>query len=275
MDEQNVPYLNALPLALDFDSSQGHAEAHSLTSMDNHCKSTDALEDPPTLVGIASLYPPAVFEGQASLGEKWCTEGSPVQEASSYGETTGSDGSRMPHQCTECFQGFLTASALEQHARTRSHRCFVCLEPECKKSYCRRDLFTRHKRTHRQLGMYNCATCHQQDQTKAFSRKDHLRQHIRRCHVGISTYCPRSPVATDCSKPWPSHAPGHEQSTSQVCNTRRQQTASGNVPNPKSPDPGLIGMLLDMRFALSKLEERFQHAEYARKQVTPSSCQER
>ena len=86
------------------------------------------------------------------------------------------------NKCTECGEPFKDAQSLEQHAKRNEHRTFVCPEPSCDKSYSRRDALARHRGTHKTMKTHVCAACAQNDVRKAFSRKDHLDQHIRNSH---------------------------------------------------------------------------------------------
>ncbi|KAK3072818.1 hypothetical protein LTR53_006137 [Teratosphaeriaceae sp. CCFEE 6253] len=94
---------------------------------------------------------------------------------------TGSPKSRY-HTCTVCSLLFPTAQILEQHARASFHRLYICAQPGCRKSYYRRDVYVRHKATHKQATSHECMACRQAGEKRVFRRKDHLDQHIRNCH---------------------------------------------------------------------------------------------
>ncbi|KAK3071746.1 hypothetical protein LTR53_008074 [Teratosphaeriaceae sp. CCFEE 6253] len=94
---------------------------------------------------------------------------------------TGSPKSRY-HTCTVCCLVFATAQILEQHARASFHRLYICEYPGCRKSYYRRDVYVRHKATHKQATSHECMACRQAGEKRVFRRKDHLDQHIRNCH---------------------------------------------------------------------------------------------
>ncbi|KAK4553165.1 hypothetical protein LTR86_009695 [Recurvomyces mirabilis] len=86
------------------------------------------------------------------------------------------------HKCTVCSQTFSTLQDLEQHAKTKYHRLYVCGIKGCSKSYYRRDVYVRHKNTHRRANDHGCPLCSKPGERKTFSRRDHLTQHIRNCH---------------------------------------------------------------------------------------------
>ena len=84
--------------------------------------------------------------------------------------------------CSECRESFPTYYTLEAHARTTTHRAYVCTVMGCNSKYHRRDVFVRHLKTHRESGLHVCKICEQADRLKRFKRKDHLRQHVRNVH---------------------------------------------------------------------------------------------
>ncbi|EME49263.1 hypothetical protein DOTSEDRAFT_68136 [Dothistroma septosporum NZE10] len=108
----------------------------------------------------------------------------PVMETSRSSRSTQR---RDRHRCKECDSRFLTASSLETHARDLFHKTFVCSEPGCDKSYCRMDLYTRHKKDHKPSKMHFCDHC-PRNRAKSFKRKDHLTQHVRNCHRKLSSF---------------------------------------------------------------------------------------
>ena len=106
--------------------------------------------------------------------------------SSSFGELPLFD-EESRFKCTECVCSFENAHSLERHAKDLGHRCYVCREPGCEKSYFRRDLYARHKKSHRQVEVFACAICMEQGQQKAFKRRDHLKQHVRSSHSEIDS----------------------------------------------------------------------------------------
>lgn len=81
-------------------------------------------------------------------------------------------------QCNRKFDSFLS---LDKHARQSLHKAWRCPEPDCSKTYARRDVFLRHRSTHRDGG-HRCLVCRKNKLQKQFKRKDHLKEHIRSCH---------------------------------------------------------------------------------------------
>lgn len=69
------------------------------------------------------------------------------------------------------------------HAKRISQTAWKCLEPECGKSYSRRDSFLRHQHAHR-VDSHPCKICSREKKQKSFKRKDHLKEHVRKCHSG-------------------------------------------------------------------------------------------
>lgn len=91
--------------------------------------------------------------------------------------------------CRVCPKTFKTSELLEQHAKSSFHRVYVCPVAGCDRSYYRRDVYIRHKSTHRQKDLHVCYICAREGQGKAFKRKDHLTQHLRKCHASLD--CPQ------------------------------------------------------------------------------------
>ncbi|KAK3670058.1 hypothetical protein LTR78_010089 [Recurvomyces mirabilis] len=109
------------------------------------------------------------------------------------------------HHCSVCAEYFLSAENLERHAIATSHRIYVCGHDGCAKSYTRRDVFGRHKATHKGHTPHQCHACREHGTTKTFTRKDHLIQHQRKCHPdlysGLATPYTASVVATRDTSP--------------------------------------------------------------------------
>lgn len=88
--------------------------------------------------------------------------------------------------CKQCHRMFSTGYELEEHARMFNHRSYVCTEPGCDKSYCRRDVLLRHGATHKSSD-FHCSFCLKANRKRSFKRKDHLAQHIRNRHLHTSS----------------------------------------------------------------------------------------
>jgi len=91
------------------------------------------------------------------------------------------DRDSMQQHCGQCSQRFDNYQALDRHAGETSHKAWRCLESGCSKAYARRDVFLRHRTTHRDGG-FRCLACRKVKQYKQFKRKDHLKEHLRKCH---------------------------------------------------------------------------------------------
>lgn len=122
--------------------------------------------------------------------------------------------------CEVCGRSFESAHSLEGHAKSSGHRAFSCRFPGCDKSYCRRDLWTRHRRMHTsEPVLHICELCRQQNRTKKFSRRDHLRQHVRNCH-------PQSSLEEAMSAPiLGTKQSSNNQSSKCSCNCRKSGVA--------------------------------------------------
>ena len=85
--------------------------------------------------------------------------------------------------CFECTRTFENLSALNKHTQSMSHKAWRCIEAGCEKTYARRDTFLRHRVAHRADALNHvCLVCLQINKSKVFRRKDHLRDHMRKCH---------------------------------------------------------------------------------------------
>jgi hypothetical protein len=93
------------------------------------------------------------------------------------------DGSHQRLSCSECARPFENLSALNKHTQSTSHKAWRCVEAGCEKTYARRDTFLRHRVAHRDDALNHvCLVCLQINKSKVFRRKDHLRDHMRKCH---------------------------------------------------------------------------------------------
>lgn len=85
--------------------------------------------------------------------------------------------------CSGCDHPVGSTSDCAGHTSRISQTPWICLEPECGKSYSRRDTFTRHRNAHK-VDSHPCKICSREKKQKSFKRKDHLREHVRKCHSG-------------------------------------------------------------------------------------------
>lgn len=93
------------------------------------------------------------------------------------------DESCQPVSCSECARAFENLSALNKHTQSTSHKAWRCAEAGCEKTYVRRDTFLRHRVAHRDDALNHvCLVCLQINKRKVFRRRDHLRDHVRKCH---------------------------------------------------------------------------------------------
>lgn len=90
-------------------------------------------------------------------------------------------GEVQPHECSQCRSNFPSLQLLDQHAKIESHKAWKCYEEGCGKAYARRDTFMRHQLKHGGSG-HACGTCKRGGKDKVFKRKDHLAEHVRKCH---------------------------------------------------------------------------------------------
>ncbi|KXT11776.1 hypothetical protein AC579_9237 [Pseudocercospora musae] len=102
-------------------------------------------------------------------------------------------------ECSICRSVFANRTRLELHAKESDHACFICPYPRCGKSYNRRDVYSRHKKSHQATAGYACRWC----PIKPFKRKDHLQQHKRTCPARIAGKLRSNSgkAAVDCQDP--------------------------------------------------------------------------
>lgn len=85
--------------------------------------------------------------------------------------------------CPRCDHPFGSNHDCAGHTKRISQSPWMCPEPECGKSYSRRDTFLRHRNAHK-VDSHPCKMCSREKKQKSFKRKDHLKEHVRRCHSG-------------------------------------------------------------------------------------------
>ncbi|KAH8674476.1 hypothetical protein BGZ60DRAFT_273093 [Tricladium varicosporioides] len=81
--------------------------------------------------------------------------------------------------CIQCKESFDTKGALDTHAKYSQHSPYSCT---CGKVFSRCDILDRHIHSIQPTRTYPCPHCKKYQGTKAFSRRDHLTQHIRGYH---------------------------------------------------------------------------------------------
>ncbi|KAI1182462.1 hypothetical protein F5B17DRAFT_435609 [Nemania serpens] len=81
----------------------------------------------------------------------------------------------IPFTCLQCFRTFRNDSELVKHGNNTAHKPYVC---HCGGTFSRLDSLTRHCSE----GQYPCPVCTKHDGNKAFTRHDHLLQHLRVAH---------------------------------------------------------------------------------------------
>lgn len=119
----------------------------------------------------------------AQITESQAQETSIKLSTSSWDTDCPQDESCQPISCSECTRAFENLSALNKHTQSTSHKAWRCAEAGCEKTYVRRDTFLRHRVAHRDDALNHvCLVCLQINKRKVFRRRDHLRDHVRKCH---------------------------------------------------------------------------------------------
>ncbi|KAF4614363.1 hypothetical protein G7Y89_g15374 [Cudoniella acicularis] len=81
--------------------------------------------------------------------------------------------------CHECKASLQTKAALDAHAKAAQHSPYSC---KCGKLFSREDVLDRHIHSSQRTKTYPCPHCKKYRGAKAFSRRDHLTQHVRGYH---------------------------------------------------------------------------------------------
>lgn len=82
-------------------------------------------------------------------------------------------------QCSTCSLQFSTQTALDVHAKQSQHLPYTC---QCLQKFSRMDCLVRHIQNFEPVSTFPCPYCTKYDGKNAFSRRDHLAQHLRRVH---------------------------------------------------------------------------------------------
>ncbi|KAE9369755.1 hypothetical protein N431DRAFT_53088 [Stipitochalara longipes BDJ] len=87
--------------------------------------------------------------------------------------------------CNQCSQPFPHKSALDKHAKQTRHKAHAC---SCGITFTRFDVLNRHVQSFNPKTVYPCSYCSKYTGMSAFTRRDHLTQHLRGFHkIEIST----------------------------------------------------------------------------------------
>ncbi len=110
----------------------------------------------------------------------------PITESYSGGrdlsEATSTHGflfDQSRHSCQECNSQFPTKVMLDSHAKATLHAPYGCL---CGKHFSRIDVLKRHIQSLLATESYPCPHCKKHRGPQAFTRHDHLTQHLRNHH---------------------------------------------------------------------------------------------
>ncbi|KAN0099238.1 hypothetical protein V8E51_013013 [Hyaloscypha variabilis] len=97
--------------------------------------------------------------------------------------------------CNECSERFPHKSALDNHAKQTQHGAYVC---NCGVTFTRLDVLGRHIQTFNRSKSYPCTYCSKFSGPEAFTRRDHLTQHLRGYHkIENSTESTTNPQLLD------------------------------------------------------------------------------
>ncbi|KAH8819389.1 hypothetical protein F5884DRAFT_825944 [Xylogone sp. PMI_703] len=92
----------------------------------------------------------------------------------------GVPGDTQANTCNECGESFLHDNSLADHAKATSHAPYLC---HCGAAFSRLDVLMRHIRTFDPAtARFPCTYCTRFSGPNAFSRKDHLANHLRNYH---------------------------------------------------------------------------------------------
>lgn len=86
----------------------------------------------------------------------------------------------VPNSCHECKECFRSIAELYRHARAKQHSPYAC---KCGETFSRLDVLRRHlDRFRPETPRYPCLRCKRHRGDEGFTRKEHLRQHLRGYH---------------------------------------------------------------------------------------------
>jgi hypothetical protein len=168
-----------------------------LDNLDEYPSFSMATEMPPFQVTISTrndTNPLSGYTYSTSLEDYGFGQqpSSSLTFAGSWEAYSGSQGSTGSHSCAICHDSYATAANLEIHAKHSGHKAFACTEPNCHMFYLRQDSFLRHCASHKETNQYPCQHCDKYEGAKAFKRRDHLLQHMRKRHPqAVSTLVPQ------------------------------------------------------------------------------------
>lgn len=158
--------------------------------------------------------------------------------------------------CQQCNLHFSSRAVLEDHARETQHAPYRC---RCGKPYSRLDVLHRHIRISQSGASYPCPHCKRHRGSRAFSRRDHLTQHLRGYHNMES-----GDDSDDTSSP----ASPRKRKTAFKCSHETCSTSGGMASLPHQQSPRMaMGRTFQTRSELTR-HLREDHDE------SPFPCQE-
>lgn len=130
-----------------------------------------------------TYFTSSASEAQTTEDRKPRNRRSPASSVASSDSDVSLEQDDGQQQCRECRQKYDNFQSLDKHARETNHRSWACPISDCTKAYVRRDVFLRHRSTHREGG-FRCPVCRKDKDKnfKQFKRKDHFKEHMRKCH---------------------------------------------------------------------------------------------
>ncbi|KAF7557900.1 hypothetical protein G7Z17_g219 [Cylindrodendrum hubeiense] len=131
---------------------------------------------PPGLQGTATLSEPALWDD--IIGSELEPAASEVTQPSAGKDllhsAAGTPEVGRGYRCLECGDVFHTKTALDRHG-SYNHQPFACT---CGIKFARSDILSRHLKTENGEAEHQCPLCKRRRDTTAFTRLDHLTQHL-------------------------------------------------------------------------------------------------